>query len=426
VGADHRADIVFLTALSVEFDAVHAHLIGPTPHTDRNGTRYTIGRLPGGRRVALALIGEGNLAAAALVGRAIEEFSPCVLLLVGVAGAITDDAQVGDVVVATRIHTYHGGREESETFRPRPKGWPVAHDLEQAARALAHAGTLPDMRVHFKPIVSGDVILDSRTSPLAGLLATYYSDAIAIDMESAGVAEAAHRRNFHRAMTIRAISDTADGAKRQRDAAGWQPRAAARAAAFAVALAQRVDLPAPATFRGSRPRLRLSSRTAQVLSALLVIATSSLIYLGIWSTMHDRAGSGDRADPGSWATVRTGTDVTLDDWRMIDFETGRMAGFDLQIENNLPSMDLGISHEASRVYGPLAVLDTRGGHDVTRCLAAAVYVDSIRENVYDILTRGRDVCVRTKEGGLAMLTIDQAPAAAFARLTFHYTVWKVR
>jgi hypothetical protein len=59
-------------------------------------------------------------------------------------------------------------------------------------------------------------------------------------------------------------------------------------------------------------------------------------------------------------------------------------------------------------------------------LAARSYVDSIRENVYDLLASGRDVCVRTKEGGLAMLTIDQAPAPALARLTFHYTVWKVR
>lgn len=119
------------------------------------------------------------------------------------------------------------------------------------AHSGAWTGALPGgtgvgHRVHFKPIVSGDVVLDSRTSPLAGRIATYYSDAIAIDMESAGVAEAAHRKDFHQAMTVRGISDSADGRKRHSDAAGWQHRAAAHAAAFAVALAQRIAPPSAA------------------------------------------------------------------------------------------------------------------------------------------------------------------------------------
>src|SRR5687767_11573522 len=53
-----------------------------------------------------------------------------------------------------------------------------------------------------------------------GLQHHYYSDAIAIDTESAGVAEAAHRNDFHRVVVVRAISDTADGRKHQTDDAG--------------------------------------------------------------------------------------------------------------------------------------------------------------------------------------------------------------
>jgi nucleoside phosphorylase len=248
------ADVVILTALGVEYRAVRAHLTRTRGYIDPDGTRYEIGGLAGGRcRVAVALIGEGNLTAAALTGRAVDEFEPMAVLLVGVAGALADDLALGEVVVATRIHAYHGGRAEPDRFRPRPKGWPVSHRLEQVAREVADRGRWTDLlgrgrtraadgpppRVHFKPLVSGEVVLDSRSSPVAALLAEYYSDAIAIDMESAGVAEAAHRKDFHQAVTVRGISDPADGSKRRMDAAGWQHTAAAHAAAFAVALAER-------------------------------------------------------------------------------------------------------------------------------------------------------------------------------------------
>nr|MDT0659078.1 5'-methylthioadenosine/S-adenosylhomocysteine nucleosidase [Micromonospora sp. DSM 115978] len=499
------AEIVFLTALGLEYDALHAQLTDPSTHFDADGTRYAVGTLDGGCRVALALIGEGNLAAAALTGRAIQEFSPAALLFVGVAGALNDDAAVGDVVVATRVHAYHGGREESGGFRPRPRGWPIGHGIEQIARAVAQAGdwtgALPDSggrppRVHFKSIVSGDVVLDSRTSPLAGFIAEQYSDAIAIDMESAGVAEGAHRKNFHNAVTIRGISDAADGAKRQRDAAGWQPRAATNAAAFAAALAHaisRSSLSAPPpgddptagrrtpdsrtpdsrTDRAVRPAENGGSRATdgssppdrsraggairmilhrlgtsirgggwpvQVLSAILVAAVLSLVYLGVaaiagalgdadpaepGATARTAPAAADRADPASWVVAGTGHDVVLPDWRTIDLETMTMGDFDMD-GNNLPGTDLGLTHDGTRLYGWTAVLDASGEHDVARCLDAERYIDSIHSNLRAILTLGRDVCVRTEEENLAMLTVDGPPSGAFPKLTFHYTVWQLR
>src|SRR5687767_10944965 len=41
------ADVVVVTALDLEYDAVRAHLTEASPHTDRRGTRYEIGRLRG-------------------------------------------------------------------------------------------------------------------------------------------------------------------------------------------------------------------------------------------------------------------------------------------------------------------------------------------------------------------------------------------
>src|SRR5262245_19540672 len=113
-----------LTALGLEYRALSDHLVGKRGHVDAQGTRYEVGALRGGRcRVALALIGEGNLAAAALTGWAIEEFRPRAVIFVGVAGGLSDDVELGDLVVATRIHAYHGGRSETAGFRPRAKSW---------------------------------------------------------------------------------------------------------------------------------------------------------------------------------------------------------------------------------------------------------------------------------------------------------------
>ena len=55
-------------------------------------------------------------------------------------------------------------------------------------------------------------------------------------MESAGAAQAAQLNRALPIITIRGISDRADGGKYEADDAGWQPVAAAHAAAFAVAL----------------------------------------------------------------------------------------------------------------------------------------------------------------------------------------------
>ncbi|MEH1124045.1 nSTAND1 domain-containing NTPase [Micromonospora sp. CPCC 206061] len=252
---DAGVDVVVLTALGLEYDAVYPYLADPREHVDSDGTRYAVGVLRGGAcRVALAVMGPGNVAAAALTGRAIEEFRPRALFLVGIAGGLVDDTRLGDVVVATHVYAYQGARAEPGGTRVRPKGWPLAHRLEQIARGVARTGDWTaslgggggGARVHFKPLVSGDVVLDTHTGPIAETIFQNFSDAIAIDMESVGVAEAALRKDFYRAVTIRGVSDAAGGHKRRTDAHGWQPRAAVHAAAFAVTMAERVVRPVPA------------------------------------------------------------------------------------------------------------------------------------------------------------------------------------
>lgn len=241
--------IVMLTALQVEYEAVLRHLVDVREHRHQAGTVFDVGRLAAHpeRRVALATIGMGNLTAAAIAERAIAEFRPAAMLFVGVAGGLRDWLALGDVVVATKVAAYHGGRSEDDEFHARPRTWDISHRIEQVARRLPSKDawrqqfTESAPAVHFEPIAAGEVVLNSRTSPLREQLRRNYNDVVAIEMESAGVALAGHLNDGVPTATVRGISDLAGGAKDVTDSAGWQSVAAGNAAAFAVLLAAAID-----------------------------------------------------------------------------------------------------------------------------------------------------------------------------------------
>ncbi|WP_424186784.1 5'-methylthioadenosine/S-adenosylhomocysteine nucleosidase [Actinokineospora sp. G85] len=238
---------VIMTALPVENAAVLEHLVDVRPHRHR-GTVIDVGTVAGHprHRVALVSTGAGTAAAAALTERVREEFAPSAMVFVGVAGGLRDWLEIGDVVVATKIYSYQGGRSENDAFLTRPSAWSAAHSLDQESRRLVRGNAwhsfLTDRGegetpvAYFEPIAVGDVVLNSRTSELAHRLRTSYNDAVAVEMEGSGFAHAAHLGDQVRAIVVRGISDRADGDKAAADRQGGQRLAARNAAAFAIAL----------------------------------------------------------------------------------------------------------------------------------------------------------------------------------------------
>lgn len=229
--------VVILTALEVEYAAVRAHMADIRTHRHPAGTLFEVGTIAG-RRVALAIVGKGNHVAATITERAIAEFGPGLVLFVGVAGGLRESLELGDVVFATKVYAYHGGHVGTDGFSARPRSFEAPHHVEQLARHVARTGEWPP--VHFCPIAAGEVVLNAKDSPLANQLRRHYNDAVAIEMESAGVAHAGHL-NLAPTATIRAISDHADGAKEIADRAGSQVKAARNAAAFAAAVIAEVE-----------------------------------------------------------------------------------------------------------------------------------------------------------------------------------------
>ena len=235
-----EATAVILTALGVEFEAVARHLPDRTVHRLSNGTRYHVGSVKGDRidwTVAVAEVGEGNLTAAAEATRAIDHFEPDVMLFVGIAGSLKADVGHGAVVVASKVYRYHSGKA-AEDFLSRPMTFPTWHGLEQLVRHVrqtAWAETDPKPLVELKPIAAGEVVVASKDSDTFRMIYERCNDAVAVDMESAGMYEAAHRAGGLATLAVRGISDMLDD-KTPKGDAERQPLAAKHAAAFAFAL----------------------------------------------------------------------------------------------------------------------------------------------------------------------------------------------
>jgi nucleoside phosphorylase len=208
---------VILTALSVEYLAVRAHLTHLQETIHPQGTIYERGQFADDGQswdVGIVETGAGNPGAALEAERAIAYFNPDVILYVGVAGGIKD-VSLGDVVASTKIYAYESGKAE-ENFKPLPAVGISSYGLEQRARAEARktdwltrlsSVPSPTPTVHVAPIAAGEKVVASVESEVFGFLRSNYSDAVAIEMEGFGFLDAVRANQHVSALVIRGISD---------------------------------------------------------------------------------------------------------------------------------------------------------------------------------------------------------------------------
>jgi len=247
--------VVILTALSVEFQAVSAHVTPAKEKTEvHHHTVYWSGTFscPGCLwKVRSMEVGPSNAIAAIKTTQAIQDFQPDVVLFIGVAGGLKD-VRIGDVVAAQKTYCYEAGKESS-TFLPRPEIAEATPRMDSWARtvnnerawtnriqytSMSPAQSLP--RAYIGAIAAGEKVVNSSRSTTARLLQRQYSDALALEMEGYGFLRAAYHHPGVDALVIRGISDLLDG-KSQADAAHSQGLASQHASAFAFELLARLS-----------------------------------------------------------------------------------------------------------------------------------------------------------------------------------------
>ncbi|NEP61845.1 MAG: GAF domain-containing protein [Symploca sp. SIO2G7] len=220
----NRALIV--TVLKEEYEAVISYQkLREQKKRRRKGKDYSVFRLDCRHQswevIVLQTTVPGNVKAAIETYAALETFRPSVALFLGVAGGFEDKrVNIGDVVVATKIHWYES-RKEGDEQGDKNRG--VSVESTSRIREIAsqikieqliQTDKLKDFLIHAKPIASGEKLQTNSNSETCKFIKRYLEDSVAVEMEGYGFLEAAQKyiRANHEieALVIRGISDLID------------------------------------------------------------------------------------------------------------------------------------------------------------------------------------------------------------------------
>jgi len=174
------------------------------------------------RDVIVTASGIGKVNAAMVATLALDHFQPRVVIFTGVAGAVDDALNIGDVIVAEHVLHHDTGVLEAEGFRVYQSGHvpflnpteelgyrPSDDLLDRVRRRLVDLGLSPVLgeqpNVVFGTVVTGDQFLESD-SERRRLHSTF--GAQAAEMEGAAVAQVAEHFGVDH-LVIRAVSDLA-------------------------------------------------------------------------------------------------------------------------------------------------------------------------------------------------------------------------
>lgn len=231
--------VLLLCAIPVEWEAISSHIEDSYEHTVGQASCLR-GKIDlSGRKIDAVLVevGVGSLDAALNTAAAVSEFEPSLVVFVGVAGGLKD-VQLGDVVIASKVHYYEAGKEDDGGFHPRPDSPPAPLRIADTARAVARFAKDLDFDIVVAPIAAGEKVIASSDSIAASTIRSAYGDAKAVEMEGAGFFGAMRRHPSVDFVLIRGISDLLDG-KGKSDSDGWQPTASGHATTVAIQFVER-------------------------------------------------------------------------------------------------------------------------------------------------------------------------------------------
>lgn len=232
-GPGRKADVGILTVLTEELTAVVDTLQRHRGYRSvqlSGGVQAHVADVPadGGdlHVAALQTLDRGPRSAVVAYHRLQNEFSPQVVLLVGIAGGIHPDLAIGDVVIADEVIYYDARREAEDGPHRRGQSHPMApalrHRLNEFFRIHGEAVAVsPDesIRIRRGPIGSGDAVVTDSGSDIIDFLRRFNEKTLAVETEAGGVGQACYEeidaeRALHGWLTIRGISDLADRHKR--------------------------------------------------------------------------------------------------------------------------------------------------------------------------------------------------------------------
>lgn len=192
--------IGIIIAMDKEFSRIR-ELLDAAEESVIDGRRYVTGRL-GDNELVLQQCGIGKVNAAIGTTELIGAFAPDAIVSTGVAGGASTALNVCDVVVA-RQTCYHDVYCGNEVAYGQIIGQPARFEAD--ARLLECATKIDcATKIYTGLTVTGDWFVDSREKMRSIL--DHFPEAMAVDMESAAIAQACHRRGVA-FISFRIVSD---------------------------------------------------------------------------------------------------------------------------------------------------------------------------------------------------------------------------
>ncbi|PRX34223.1 nucleoside phosphorylase [Paraburkholderia sp. BL18I3N2] len=261
-----RTKVAILTIIDEEFEAVQT-LFDLQHYVSGPGTAYFVANPSPTDEFDVVLLRSGdrtNIPAAKAVQDVMEDFRPQLIVLVGVAGGLCDDKNkgrdgihVGDVLIADFVSYVEflkldGGHLRMRNFAIDHPSVPIreslAFPLSKTFKIKDHLVVQPPadppnapLKIHIGNIVSAEKVLGDVDSPVQKDLLQPFDKALAIDMESIGVAKAVCSGRtsswYHpRYVIVRGISDLVSAEENNAVRTKWKAFAAHTAALVAKGL----------------------------------------------------------------------------------------------------------------------------------------------------------------------------------------------
>ncbi|WP_394992995.1 hypothetical protein [Emticicia sp.] len=233
--------VVILTAIKEEYAAVRLHL-EQINDIDQNDSGYEEGYFQfNGKIVARVIIrecGAKNTSASQETERAIQYFSPNMILFVGIAGSRKPkDFSIGDVIFPEKIYSYEGGKSEKDSFRSRPDLTNTTYTLLETAKKerrkedwkiLIKNDSHKNVKADLGIIASGEQVVEHVSSEIGEILTKHFNDTSVIEMEGFGFGKAASRQGRETSYMligiIRGISDILEQTQQSQDESGKDRR----------------------------------------------------------------------------------------------------------------------------------------------------------------------------------------------------------
>lgn len=193
--------IALVVAMQVEFDLVKNIFSSYTEVEEKNLTFFR-GNI-GNHEIALIKSGIGKVNAAVKVAELINTFSPDMLINTGVAGGISTNVGVGEIVVAEEC-CYHDVWCGTGAWG-QVQGLPLYFSSDY--RIIEALKSLEQDNMHFGLICTGDQFITENIGLEA--IQRRFPQGLAVDMESAAMAHVCYQRSVPFA-SVRVISDTPD------------------------------------------------------------------------------------------------------------------------------------------------------------------------------------------------------------------------